>query len=338
MKTIVLERPGDFVRTETPPPEGPGPGEVEVLVHRVGICGTDLHAYRGRQPFFEYPRILGHELGVEVGAVGEGVGTVKVGDRGAVEPYLNCGTCVACRKGKTNCCESLRVIGVHVDGGMRERMVVPAHKLHTSEVLSLEQLALVETLGIGAHAVERARPEKGESVLVIGAGPIGLSVVQFLQVAGAHVVVLELNPQRLAFCRAHFEVAKGIGNPDRVVEELREALSGELPTAVFDATGNVQSMNGAFEYVANGGRLTLVGLVQEEVTFRDSEFHRKEMTLLATRNSQPGDFRRIITLMEEGEVDIRPWITHRTGFEDLIADFPTWLEPETGVVKAMLEI
>lgn len=338
MKTIVLEKPGNFIRTETDPPEGPGPGEAEVAVLRVGICGTDLHAFRGRQPFFDYPRILGHELGVEVIAVGSDVEAVKVGDRCAVEPYLNCGTCIACRQGKTNCCEQLQVLGVHIDGGMRERILVPAHKLHLSNSLEVEQLALVETLGIGAHAVDRAKPEKGESVLVIGAGPIGLSVIQFAQVVGAHIVLLELNKGRMAFARAHFDIAHGIESLDRVEDDLRQAFSGDFPTAVFDATGNVNSMNSAFQYVANGGRLTLVGLVQDNITFYDPEFHRREITLLATRNSQTKDFRRIITLMESGAVDTRPWITHQAGFEDMIGAFPTWLEPDQGVVKAMMKM
>ncbi|MCZ6632933.1 MAG: zinc-binding alcohol dehydrogenase family protein [bacterium] len=336
MKTIVLEKPGNFIRTETEPPEGPGLGEAEVAVLRVGICGTDLHAFRGRQPFFSYPRILGHELGVEVVAVGSDVEAVKVGDRCAVEPYLNCGICIACRQGKTNCCEQLQVLGVHLDGGMRERILVPAHKLHPSDSLALEQLALVETLGIGAHAVDRAKPKKGESVLVIGAGPIGLSVIQFAQVAGAHIVLLELNKGRMEFARSHFDIAHGMENLDRVEDDLRQAFSGDLPTAVFDATGNVNSMNSAFQYVANGGRLTLVGLVQDHVTLYDPEFHRRELTLLATRNSQSKDFGRIIALMESGVVDTQPWITHEAGFEDLIESFPTWLEPDRGVVKAMM--
>src|SRR5688500_1524126 len=156
MKTIILNEPGRFSLTDTLEPRSPAPGEAMVRVHRVGVCGTDLHAYRGRQPFFTYPRILGHELGVEVVEVGENAHGIRPGDRCAVEPYLNCGTCIACRHGKTNCCVELRVLGVHTDGGMREFIAVPVNKLHRSESLSWEQLALVETLGIGAHAVERA--------------------------------------------------------------------------------------------------------------------------------------------------------------------------------------
>ena len=305
---------------------------------RVGICGTDLHAFRGRQPFFSYPRILGHELGVVVTAVGHDVENVKIGDRCTVEPYLTCGTCIACQRGKTNCCEQMQVLGVHVDGGMRERILIPAHKLYRSDTLALEQLALVETLGIGAHAVDRAQPDQGECVLVIGAGPIGLSVIQFAQVAGARVALLELNEERTEFARSHFDIVHSIGSLDHVEDDLREGFSGELPMAVFDATGNVHSMNAAFQFVANGGRLTFVGLVQDDVTFHDPEFHRRELTLLATRNARSDDFTRIISLMESGVVDTRPWITHEAGFDDLIESFPAWLEPDQGVVKAMMAV
>ncbi len=338
MKTIVLVKPEQFLRTDTSEASKPGPGEALVSVQNVGICGTDLHAYRGRQPFFSYPRILGHELGVEVLSVGEGVEAVNPGDHCAVEPYLNCGTCMACRNGKGNCCESLKVLGVHVDGGMRERIVVPAHKLHGSKKLGLDQLALVETLGIGAHAVDRAQLQKGENILVIGAGPIGLSVIQFAQVMGVNITLLELNANRLAFAKSHFEIAHTISKLENVEEQLRGLLVGDLPTVVFDATGNVSSMHSAFRLMANGGKLIFVGLVQADITFHDPEFHRRETTLLASRNSRSDDFKRIIHLMETGQVDTRPWITHRVGFEVLIDVFPLWLQPEQGVVKAMMEM
>ena len=148
MRGVVLEKPGSFALIETAQPAGPAPDEALVRVHRVGICGTDLHAYRGRQPFFSYPRILGHELGIEIVEIGANEAGLQVGDRCAVEPYLNCGRCIACRRGKTNCCVDLKVLGVHTDGGMRETINVPVSKLHRSRTLTFEQLALVETLGI----------------------------------------------------------------------------------------------------------------------------------------------------------------------------------------------
>jgi 2-desacetyl-2-hydroxyethyl bacteriochlorophyllide A dehydrogenase len=339
MKTIVLEEPGRLVQTLTPEPESPGPGEALVRVHRIGVCGTDIHAFGGKQPFFSYPRILGHELGVEVAAIGEGVMNVSVGDRCSVEPYINCQQCIACRRGRPNCCTQLRVLGVHGDGGMRERFVLPARKLHKSEKLSFEQLALVETLGIGAHAVDRAQVDMGEFVLVIGAGPIGLSVIQFAVEKGAKVTVLDVNDARLDFCKCVLGVAHAInGAKENALEALAHITSGDLPTAVFDATGNPKSMAAAFEFPAHGGRLIFVGLFQGDVTFNDPNFHRREMTLMATRNALPGDFTRIIQLIEAGRIDTTPWITHRAAFDDAVNDFPAWTRPETGVIKAMIEL
>jgi 2-desacetyl-2-hydroxyethyl bacteriochlorophyllide A dehydrogenase len=339
MKIFRLEQPRVLTYGDGPEPARPGPGEALVRVHRVGVCGTDLHAYGGTQPFFTYPRIMGHELGVEVLEVGPGDVRVKPGDRCSVEPYLNCQKCIACRSGKPNCCSELRVLGVHVDGGMRERLVVPARKLHPSASLSFDQLALVETLGIGCHAVERARLEPGEFALVVGAGPIGLSVVQFAQEAGARVIVLDVNTARLEFCtrqlRAEHAINAAQENP---LDALRRITAGDLPTAVLDATGNPRSMAAAFDYPAPGGRLVLVGLFQGDVAFNDPNFHRRELTLLGSRNALPEDFGRILRLIEGGRIDTAPWITHRAPLAGALEAFPAWVLPATGVVKAMIEV
>ena len=336
MKTITLEEPGRLRLGETEAPAYPGSGEALVQVRRIGVCGTDLHAFRGRQPFFSYPRVLGHELGVEVVAVGEGVTGVAVGDRCAVEPYLHCGRCAACRRGRTNCCESLEVLGVHVDGGMRERLVVPASKLHPSGTLPLEALALVEMLTIGAHAVRRAAVQEGETALVIGAGPIGLSVAAFAKAAGARVAVMERRPDRLAFCRERLGTSWSVEAEGATADVLRDRLGGDLPTAVFDATGNARSMHQAFDYVGHGGRLVFVGLVQGDVAFHDPDFHRRELTLMSSRNATGEDFADVIRTLEDGALDLAPWITHRAPFEQTPETFPAWLEPERGVVKAMV--
>jgi len=312
MKSIILTEPGRLNLLSSSPPPSVTPTEALVRVHRIGVCGTDIHAFAGRQPFFSYPRILGHELGVEVLEVGADVTNVVPGDRCAVEPYLNCRTCVACRRGKPNCCSALLVMGVHADGGMREAFTLPARKLHPSAKLTLDQMALVETLGIGAHAVGRAHIQSGEFVLVIGAGPIGLATIQFAVEAGAQVIALDVNEERLAFCREQMGVAFTVNAVDEsVMDRLAEITGGDLPTAVFDATGNSKSMMGAFEYVAHGGRLIFVGLFQGDVTFNDPNFHKRELTLLSSRNALPEDFTLIIGLIEAGRIDTTPWITHR---------------------------
>jgi 2-desacetyl-2-hydroxyethyl bacteriochlorophyllide A dehydrogenase len=340
MKTIVLDKPGAFRLVSTQPPGRPGPGEALVRVRRVGICGTDLHAFKGEQPFFEYPRILGHELGVEVVELGPQITDLPLttGDLCSVEPYMNCGRCLACRRGQTNCCEKLRVLGVHTDGGMREYLVVPADKLLPSTNVPVDHLALVEMLCIGAHATRRAAPEPDENVLVIGAGPIGLSAIQFAKLTGANVMVMEMSDNRLEFCQRNLGIETAIDAKGDALAQIREALNGDLPTIVFDATGSPRSMMGAFQYVANGSKLVFVGLFQGDVTFNDPEFHRREMTLMSSRNATRADFNQVLAHLEAGDINLTPWITHRASPEELVDQFASWTDPNAGVVKAMLEI
>jgi len=338
MKTIQLQNPGELRLIDTAAPPHPPVGFARVRVHRVGICGTDWHAYRGKQPFFTYPRIIGHELGVVVEQVNDPASSLNIGDRCSVEPYLNCGRCIACLRGKGNCCENLQVMGVHVDGGMREHVLIPAHKLHPSAKLGFDQLALVETLAIGCHAVDRAALEKNEWVLIIGAGPIGLSVIPFAMAAGAKVIVMDISPTRLAFCREKMNVSHTIRPDDGdAIKALRDITDNQFPTAVIDATGNPQSMMQTFNFAAHGGRIVFVGLFQGDVTFNDPNFHRRELSLLATRNARPQDFSRIIQLVEEGVIDTRPWITHRVGVDALVETLPKWLDPNIGLIKAIVE-
>ncbi|PQV63552.1 2-desacetyl-2-hydroxyethyl bacteriochlorophyllide A dehydrogenase [Abditibacterium utsteinense] len=338
MKSLILEAPGDLQLRDSPEVAAPQAGEALVRVHRVGVCGTDIHAFGGKQPFFNYPRLIGHELGVEVLEIGANVTHIRAGDKCAVEPYLNCQKCIACRRGKGNCCAQIQVLGVHIDGGARERFILPARKLHPGNQLDFEQLALVETLGIGAHAVSRAEVEPGEWVLVIGAGPIGLGVMQFARQAGAQVIALDQSRLRLDFCRQKWSISHTVLAGDAALDTVRDLTNGDLPSAVFDATGHSASMNRAFDFVAPGGRLVFVGLHQGQVTFSDPDFHKKELTLLATRNALPQDFRSIIAGMERGETDTSPWVTHRAPLSDVAAQFEAWTRPENGVLKAIIEL
>jgi 2-desacetyl-2-hydroxyethyl bacteriochlorophyllide A dehydrogenase len=338
MKTIILEEPGAFQLTETNLPGQPGPGEALLRVRRVGICGTDLHAFRGRQPFFTYPRILGHELAVEILALGpaEAELGLKVRDICCVEPYLNCGHCIACRQGKTNCCASLQTLGVHTDGGMREQVILPANKLHLAKDAPLDQLAIVEMLCIGAHAVRRAAPGPEEWALVIGVGPIGLSTAQFAKIAGANVIAMDISEQRLDFCRRELGIEQTVNAAADPLPQLEKITGGDLPTLVFDATGNATSMMSAFNYVAHGGKLVFVGLVQDNITFHDPYFHSHELTILSSRNATAQDFAWVIENLQAAAINLSPWITHRASPEALVQEFPDWLRPETGVIKAML--
>lgn len=338
MKALSLEAPRNWKRIDVPAPAKPGPGDAVVRVHRVGICGTDLSGYLGKMPFFSYPRIPGHELGVEVVDVGPDVTNVKPGDRCAVEPYINCQKCYACLRGHTNCCEKHQTLGVHCDGGLRPYFTVPARKLHISRKLAFEQLALVETLAIGCHAVYRSNLQAHESCLIIGAGPIGLATLEFVKLTKAKTIMLDVNQGRLDFCRKVMGVEHTLSPGEHLEKELRDLTYGHLPDVVIDATGSKASMSSAFGLITHAGRLVFVGITTDEVVFRHPIFHKPEGTLLCSRNALSVDFSRIVKLIEDGAIDTGPWITHRTAFDQLIDVFPSYTQAETGVIKAVVEV
>ena len=341
MKALLLEQPKAFRFIDTPEPPSPEAGEAVVRVHAVGICGTDYGGYLGKMPFFSYPRIPGHELGVEVVAVGPGVTNVRPGDRCCVEPYINCQRCYSCRRGLTNCCEHHQTLGVHCDGGLRPLFTVPARKLHASPNLSHAQNALVETLAIGCHAIDRGAPKPGETVLIIGAGPIGLSALEFAKLSGARVIVMDMAETRLAFVRekmgvADTLVARGDGSDEAAIAGLTDGRSCDV---VVDATGSAASMARALTLCSFGGRLVYVGITQSELVFPHAPvMHRRELTILASRNALSRDFSRIIGLIETRTIDTGPWITHRVPFADTMETFPRLLEPGSGVLKAVIEL
>jgi 2-desacetyl-2-hydroxyethyl bacteriochlorophyllide A dehydrogenase len=337
MKAVILEKPGEFRSIQVDAPRAPQAGEALVRVRRVGVCGTDLHAFRGTQPFFAYPRILGHELGVEVLALGGGAEGIAPGDRCAVQPGIPCGRCIACRRGKTNCCVDLKVLGVHMDGGMCEQVIVPASNLYKTGKLTFDELALVEPLCIGRHAVRRAAIEPGDTVLIIGAGPIGLAVAQSIPREAAALIVMDISDERLAFAREKAGIKNCVDGRSDPLAKVTELLGGELATVVFDCTGSKQSMESSINYMAHGGKLVFVGLFLGDFTFNDPLFQRRETTLLSSRNAISQDFRDVIGRMEKGEINIRPWITHRARADEVPSVFPTWVSGAAGLLKATIE-
>jgi 2-desacetyl-2-hydroxyethyl bacteriochlorophyllide A dehydrogenase len=318
---IVLAEPGRFELSRGELAD-PLPGEARVRIRRIGVCGTDIHAFHGRQPFFEYPRILGHELGAEIVSI-NGDSFFQPGEAVSVEPYLNDPASPASQKGKTNCCESLQVLGVHCDGGMRPFLNVPIHKLHRAASATMDQLALVEMLCIGQHAVNRSFVSESDNVLVLGAGPIGLSVISFLKGRTKRLLVADLSEARLAFCRDVMGVDDTVLVPPGgdLLPMIHDAFGGVLPDVIFDATGNRASMLSTFDLAAHGGRIVFVGLFQGDVVFSDPNFHRRELTVMSSRNATSAEFGQVIVAMESGAIDTSPWITHRLPFADVPAGF-----------------
>ncbi len=337
MKVLVCTEPGNFEYETLQKPQLK-PGYAIIKIKRIGICGTDLHAFEGTQPYFSYPRILGHELSGELVDFDNAPGFEK-GEMVTFIPYFNCGHCVACRMGKPNCCSSIQVCGVHCDGGMVEYLMVPSQSLLHGEGLSLDELALIEPLAIGAHGVRRAQIIDGENVLVIGAGPIGLGTMEMAKIAGANVIAMDINEQRLQFCKEKLHVSFALNAMSKdIVQQLAEITNGDMPTVVIDATGNLKAINTGFQYVSHGGKYILIGLQKGEICFSHPEFHKREATLMSSRNATREDFQKVMSAMKNKLIDPSNYITHRTIFTDVKNEFPQWLNPANGVIKAMVSM
>ncbi len=337
MKTLVCTEPGRFKYISAPPPAITEEQAI-VKIRRIGICGTDLHAYEGTQPYFSYPRILGHELAGELVTDHPEAGCSR-GEAVTFLPYFNCGRCIACRAGKSNCCAQLQVCGVHIDGGMTEYFAVPSRLLVRGAGLSFDELALVESLSIGAHGIRRAGVCPGEYIMIIGAGPIGLGAIEFAGIAGARVIAMDINEQRLQFCKDRLDVQHTIHvKSGNITEQLKEITNGDMPTIVIDATGNLNAINHAFQYIAHGGRYVLIGLQKGDIVFSHPEFHKREATLMSSRNATREDFEQVIRSMKNGHITPTNYITHRVPFDNVADEFANWLDPAHGVIKAMVEL
>jgi len=291
------------------------PGEALLKINKVGICGTDIHAYGGNQAFFKYPRILGHELASEVIEIDTNEKGIKAGDKVVVMPYVSCGKCIACKNGKANCCTNISVIGVHADGGMQEQISVPANILLPANNLSDNEMAIVEPLAIGAHAV-----------------PIGIGIMKLAQIAGAKVIAIDMNEQRLNYAKEKIGVDYIVKAGENAVNDISEITNGDLCTVVFDASGNKFALEACPSYMSHGGRFVLVGLSKGDLMYNHPAVHAKEMTLMCSRNATTEDFEHVISVLNQFPTD--SFITHTVPYTDMIAHFDSWLKPETGVIKA----
>lgn len=336
MKSLVCTTPGNLEYQEIKKPQLQK-GYSLLKIRRIGICGTDLHAFEGTQPFFEYPRILGHELAAEFVA-GDAEG-FSPGEAVTIIPYFNCGHCIACRNGQPNCCVNLQVFGVHCHGGMVEYITVPSYSLLHGKGLSFDELAMVENLAIGAHSVQRASIQPGEFVLIVGSGPIGIGIIEFVRIAGGKPIVSDINENRLSFCRDQLKIPFTINAKEEdVAQRLREITNRDMPTVIIDATGSLKAINNGFQYMAHGGRYILVGLQKGDLSVPHPEFHKREATLMSSRNATKEDFIRVIKSIKDGLLNPVNYITHRVSFAKAKEEFASYLLPEKGVIKAMIEV
>jgi 2-desacetyl-2-hydroxyethyl bacteriochlorophyllide A dehydrogenase len=312
-----------------------GVGEALVRIRRVGICGTDFHIVRGTQPYLSYPRVPGHELAGEIVASAEG-SFWQPGMQVCVMPYHSCGTCIACRTGKANCCADIRVLGVHKDGGLAEYLAIDERYLIAADGLSLDEIAMVEFLSIGRHAVRRATLRAGERALVVGAGPIGMAAAFFAVRSGAQVTVVDGNATRVALCVDRLGVEQGEVLGAETAKRLSVLTDGEFFDCVFDATGNAAAIETGFAYVAHGGRYVLVSIVNADIRFSDPEFHKREMSLLGSRNATHEDFAHVIDVLRAGEFPLDAVISHTLPFAEVPEAIARLMQPDAGVIKALV--
>lgn len=337
MKAVVCRSPGDLALEERPEPGRPHSGWALVAVSHVGICGTDYHIFEGKHPFLAYPRIMGHEVSGTVVETGEGV-DLAIGEAVIINPYLACGKCIACRHGKPNCCVRIEVLGVHRDGAMCEKILVPAQNLYPASGLSLADAAAVEFLAIGAHAVRRSGAEPGARTLVIGAGPIGLGTALFARIAGLDVTLLDMSTERLDFAASELGFTILDGSRAAAADLVRKATGDEGFDVVFDATGNTRSVQSAFAHVAHGGTLVLVSVVKDDIAFSDPEFHKREMTVVGSRNALRADFEHVAASIRDGTVPLAKLVTHHTTLGDTPGDLARWAHEKSGLIKAVIEV
>jgi len=316
--------PGKFALIERSRPETAPEGWVLVDISAAGICGTDYHIFQGKHPFLTYPRVIGHELS---GRVAETTATWEAGAQVVINPYLACGKCRACLRGKPNCCMKIEVLGVHRDGGICERIAVPAGNLYAASDLGPEAAAMVEFLAIGAHAVRRGDTGKDDRVLVAGAGPIGLGAALFARARGAEVHLLDTaqarldQAERLGFFNLHLAIGA----------EFDEGFD-----VLFDATGNAAAIEAGFAHVAHGGSYVLISVVQDRISFADPEFHKREARLIGSRNATEEDFMAVMAAFRTGAINPELLLSERISVSDLPLRLPELANDRGQLIKAIV--
>ncbi|MGF7483584.1 zinc-binding alcohol dehydrogenase family protein [Providencia sp. SP181] len=335
INTLVCLEPKKLVwekRTITPPK----PNEAKIKIKTVGICGTDIHAWAGNQPFFSYPRVLGHEICGEIIEMGHGNTDFKIGQQVSVIPYIACNTCPSCLSGHTNCCENISVIGVHQDGGFAEYLNVPTVNLLSSEGIAADAAALIEPFAISAHAVRRAAIQPKDAVLVVGAGPIGLGVAAIAHADGAHVIVADTSAARREHVSLHLSLPTINPAADNFDSQLRQYFSGALPLKVIDATGNPHAMNNAINLIRHSGTIVFVGLFKGNLQFPDPDFHKKETTMMGSRNATLEDFAKVGRLMSESKLNAQMMLTHHYPFFTLAEHYETEVINNRELIKGVI--
>ena len=335
MKAIVLEGPGsaaakDVEQTRT------GDGEVLLQVRMVGLCGSDLNSYRGRNPLVSYPRIPGHEIAATVVDSGSNM-EWPAGTDVTLSPYFGCGCCAACKRGRPNACRDNQTLGVQCDGALTQFIAIPASKLFRAD-LSLKELCLVEPLTVGFHAVGRGRVTADDVVAVFGCGGVGLGAIVGAAFRGARVVGIDVDDGKLEIARKAGAAHSINSKMSDIHAELQEMTSGRGPDVVIEAIGLPATYRAAVEEVAYTGRVVYIGWAKDQVAYETRPFVHKELDIMGSRNAMPDDFRDVIRMLEAKKFPVDAAVTHIVPFEDTPSILEAWSKEPERFSKIMVQV
>lgn len=337
MKAFEITEPGAARLVDREGPR-PGPGEVLLRVDTVGFCGTDLSTFLGRNPLVSYPRVPGHEVAATIAELGEGVSDWGVGETALVFPYTECGECSSCHANRPNCCKQNQTLGVQRDGVLSEFAVVPAKKLLRAEGLASRELALVEPLTVGAHAVARGEVAEGEAVAVFGCGAIGLGAIAAAAHRGARVIAIDIDDQKLQLAKDCGAALAINSASEDLAARIAEETGGHGPSVVIEAVGLPQTFRAAVDLVCFAGRVVYIGYAKQPVEYETKFFVMKELDIRGSRNALMQDFEWVIGMLREGVVPTDKIVTHTVPLASAVDSLKGWSENPGAVTKIHVQL
>lgn len=334
MRALVIDRPGEarVVEMERPAVD---PAEATLRVRRIGLCGTDLSTFLGKNPLVTYPRIPGHEIAATLTQVPVNDLGLKEGMDVTMSPYTSCGQCNACRQGRVNACRVNQTLGVQRDGALMEAISMPLAKLYAAP-LPIEELCLVEPLTVGCHAVARGRVAAGDVAAVYGCGGVGLGAVSAAAFRGASVIAIDVDDKKLAIAQKA-GAQWGINSTrEDVHARLQEITDGHGPHVIIEAIGRPDTFRAAIEEVAFAGRVVYIGYAKELVSYETRLFVQKELDILGSRNALPEDFREVIRMFEQRRFPTADAISTTVTLDGAPAVLRAWSENPAAFTKIMI--
>ncbi len=337
MKTVWIEKPFEIAVTETEKPV-PKEGEALLKILYCGICGADVASYTGNQPFTTYPRIPGHEFSAQIVSIPENDRNLKAGDIVTANPYFNCGSCYSCQRGYVNCCTDNQTMGVQRDGSFCEYITMPVERIYDGKGLSAKELALVEPFTISYHALHRAPVKKGDKVLIVGAGPIGLFALIAAKAQGAEVYVADVLDGRLEKAKQFGAAGTINSGKSDIKEEAMKLTDGNGFDVCVEACGLSVTFLSCIECAAFAANIILIGNGKKETTFLHSILLKKELNVFGSRNSYAADFRAVIDLIASGEVDVLSMVSAIYPMERADEAFKALAENDGSLSKVLIEM